>query len=123
MSPFYTMMPRRVVVADDDPKIRRFVASVLAEYPGLLVEYHESAPSALSSLRSGDLSLFVAAVRLGELEGLELCKAVRSDFPHARTVLLASRTGRSPRLDGAVDAFIAPPYSARKFSRIVDQIL
>jgi CheY-like chemotaxis protein len=113
---------KRVVVADDAPPVRRFVASVLADYPELEVEYLDAYAEALLSLRRRPAHLLILDVSLAKKAELDAFLQDPADRP--RAVLVASRApAKSSRLDGNGDYVLSKPFSRVALARIVSDLL
>jgi CheY-like chemotaxis protein len=69
---------RRVIVADDDPAIRWFLADVLRAH-GCDVEEVSDGDAALDHARRSVPDLVVSDIRMPRLDGVRLCRALRSD--------------------------------------------
>lgn len=99
------------IVVEDEPEIRQ-LAETLLEETELEVIGCPSAEEALAVLRQrgGEVALVFADVRLaGEMDGLQLARAVATLWPRARLVVTSGHGVRRPELpDDAV--FIAKPW-------------
>lgn len=103
--------PRLALVVEDDPEVRA-LAETLLEETELDVMGCDSAEAALSVLqaRGGDVALVFADVRLaGQMDGLQLARAVATLWPRARLVVTSGHG--LPRPDLPREAvFIAKPW-------------
>jgi CheY-like chemotaxis protein len=103
--------PRLALVVEDDPEIRA-LAETLLEETELDVIGCDSAEAALSVLqaRGGDVALVFADVRLaGQMDGLQLARAVATLWPRARLVITSGHGLPRPELP-AEAVFIAKPW-------------
>ncbi|KIU27527.1 response regulator receiver protein [Methylobacterium radiotolerans] len=103
--------PRLALVVEDDPEIRA-LAETLLEETELDVVGCDSAEAALSVLqaRGGDVALVFADVRLaGQMDGLQLARAVATLWPRARLVITSGHGLPRPELP-AEAVFIAKPW-------------
>ena len=83
----------RVLVAEDDPVVRRIVAQTL-ERSGLVVEQAADGVEALDRLARGPLpDLLVADVRMPRLGGPELAAAAVARWPRLRVMFVSGHTG------------------------------
>ncbi|WP_336485512.1 response regulator [Methylobacterium nigriterrae] len=105
--------PRLALVVEDDPQVRA-LAEALLEETELGVVGCDSAEAALDVLqaRGGEVALVFADVRLaGEMDGLQLARAVATLWPRARLVITSGRSVSRPEVpDQAV--FIPKPWRA-----------
>jgi CheY-like chemotaxis protein len=106
-----TGQPRLALVVEDDPEIRA-LAETLLEETELDVMGCDSAEAALSVLqaRGGDVALVFADVRLaGQMDGLQLARAVATLWPRARLVITSGHGLPRPELPPEA-VFIAKPW-------------
>lgn len=102
---------RLALVVEDDPEVRALAEALLDETE-LDVIGCDSAEAALEVLqaRGGEIALVFADVRLaGEMDGLQLARAVATLWPRARLVVTSGRFVRRPDVpENAV--FIPKPW-------------
>lgn len=106
-------VPRVALVVEDDPEVRA-LAETLLEETELEVVGCDSAEAALSVLqaRGGEVALVFADVRLaGEMDGLQLARAVATLWPRARLVVTSGHGLERPELPSEA-VFIAKPWRA-----------
>jgi CheY-like chemotaxis protein len=106
-----TAHPRLALVVEDDPEIRA-LAETLLEETELDVIGCNSAEAALSVLqaRGGEVALVFADVRLaGQMDGLQLARAVATLWPRARLVVTSGHDLPRPELPQEA-VFIAKPW-------------
>lgn len=99
------------IVVEDEPEIRQ-LAEILLEETELEVIGCPSAEEALAVLRQrgGEVALVFADVRLaGEMDGLQLARAVSTLWPRARLVVTSGHRVRRPDLPQDA-VFIAKPW-------------
>ncbi|WP_430913402.1 response regulator [Methylobacterium sp. sgz302541] len=103
--------PRLALVVEDDAEVRALAETLLDETE-LDVLGCDSAEAALDVLqaRGGEVALVFADVRLaGEMNGLQLARAVATLWPRARLVLTSGHAVRRPEVpENAV--FIPKPW-------------
>ncbi len=106
--------PARIaLVVEDEPEIRA-LAEALLEETELGVVGCDSAEAALSVLqeRGGEVALVFADVRLaGQMDGLQLARAVATLWPRARLVITSGHGVRRPELPSEA-VFIPKPWRA-----------
>lgn len=107
----------RVLVADDNSDMRRYLARLLSEQ--YEVETVGDGQAALEAVHKNPPDLIVSDVMMPLVDGFELLKALRSD---ERTrpipvVLLSARAGEESRVEGVeagADDYLIKPFSARE---------
>jgi PAS domain S-box-containing protein len=107
----------RVLVADDNADMRRYVLRLLAgEYA---VEAVPDGAAALEAVRRQTPDLILSDVMMPRLDGFGLLQALRAD-PHTAgvpVILLSARAGEESRVEGmqaGADDYLVKPFSARE---------
>jgi CheY-like chemotaxis protein len=120
-------MSRGVLVVDDDPFIRKLIATTLEDVAEF--ELHEAADGAeaLEIAQRERPSLVFLDVDMPVLDGIAACRELRSleQTKHATIVMLTAAHGdrveRSAEEAGA-DLFLTKPFSPLDLLRLVDQL-
>ncbi|HEX4823561.1 MAG TPA: response regulator [Candidatus Polarisedimenticolaceae bacterium] len=107
----------RILVADDNADIRRYIVRILGErYRTLAVADGEAA---LALARASVPDLVLSDVMMPRLDGFGLLRGLRAD-PRTRNVpviMLSARAGEDSRVDGmeaGADDYLVKPFSARE---------
>ena len=116
-----------VLVVDDEPKFRRLVATLLAG-AGLECREAGSGGEALSLAKQDRPSLVVLDVRLPDVSGLEVCRALRDEFGEELPIVFVSgekkdTLDRSAGLLVGGDDYLAKPFDADEFLARVRRLL
>jgi CheY-like chemotaxis protein len=93
--------PIRIVVADDEPLVYRFVDQALKD-AGFDVTAARNGEEALAFIRTGQYSLLISDVMMPEMDGFELLRAMR-DNPatnHLPILLMTAIPSRFPSPSG-----------------------
>lgn len=118
----------RLLVAEDEPHIRRILVTILEE-SGFLVDVATDGGEARERL-AGDVlyDLVLMDIMMPRATGLEVLAELRR-MPHRRATPVVILTAKGQDVDreeafrlGAAD-FITKPFSPKKFLNRVDQIL
>jgi two-component system response regulator MprA len=107
-----TTMAARVLVVDDDEKITSFLRRALA-YEGYQVDVASGGAAALTLALSSPPDIVVLDVMMPGLDGLEVCRRLRSggDVP---VLMLTARDAVGDRvqgLDAGADDYLAKPFA------------
>lgn len=80
----------KLLIVDDHMIIRRGLSQILAEVDGI-VAIHEAAdgPEAMRVLRSTAVDVVLLDIALGERDGLDVLKTIRTEFPRVGVVMLS----------------------------------
>jgi len=116
--------PGRILVVDDDARLREVVRYALAR-EGFEVSEAADGESAWSSLQRGATDLVVLDIHMPRLDGFALCRRLRE---HSRVpvLLLSARTDEVDRVLGfdlGADDYVTKPFSTRELVGRVKAIL
>ncbi len=117
-------MSGHILIVDDDPNIRE-VIGFAAEKSGFTTGFAEDGLAALKIAARDAPDLIVLDVGLPEMDGLEVCKAIRktSDLP---ILFLTARDDEIDRIIGLElggDDYVTKPFSPRELMARIKAIL
>ncbi len=102
----------RLVVAEDDPELARFLADCLSDdYEVVLVR---DGAAALDQLRLGDVDLLLTDLAMPGMDGLELIRQIRADVGIREVpivMLSASGDASASGLSFGADDFVTKPFT------------
>ncbi|MBQ0825466.1 response regulator [Streptomyces tagetis] len=118
------MKTRRVLVVDDEPKIRMTVRGYL-EADGLQIIEAADGPSALRTLAANQPDLVILDVMLPGLDGFEVLRRIRrtSQIPVIMLTARAEEVDRLIGFTGGSDDYVTKPFSPRELALRVRAIL
>ncbi len=107
----------RVLIADDNPDMREYLARLLATR--WEVECAEDGRRALARARAKTPDLVLSDVMMPGMDGVSLLRALRADPRTSRVpvVLLSARAGEEAMLEGletGADDYLVKPFAARE---------
>jgi CheY-like chemotaxis protein len=118
---------RAVLVVDDDPFIRKLIATTLEDVSAF--ELHEAADGveALEVARRERPTLVFLDVDMPLLDGIDACSALRAEqsTSDATIVMLTASQGDSVERraeEAGADLFLTKPFSPLDLLRLVDQL-
>lgn len=116
----------RILVVDDDPGCRAFLADALS-HAGHIVSKAAAVAPALEMLRADSFDLVVADVVMPDSSGFEVLKAVKRDSPTTEVVVITGHPNLEYALEalrnGAHDFITKPIADVGALYRIVDRAL
>jgi len=120
-------MPTRILVVEDDQDIAQLVARYL-EKGGFVPEVVSSGRDALTAVAAQAPDLIVLDLMLPQLDGLEVCRAVRAREASAAIpiIMLTARAEESDRIVGlelGADDYLAKPFSPNELVARVRALL
>jgi phosphate regulon transcriptional regulator PhoB len=120
-------MSQEVLVVDDEPDIRNLVVLHLAR-DGFRCRTAANGPEALRAVKSGAPDLIVLDLMLPDMDGLEVCRRLRSDPASAAIpiVMLTAKTDEVDRVVGleiGADDYVVKPFSPKELVARVRAVL
>jgi DNA-binding response OmpR family regulator len=116
--------PARILVVDDEPPILELVAGYL-EREGWVVDQAGDGPAALDAARRTPPDVVVLDVMLPGLDGIEVCRRLRT-FSDAYLLMLTARGEEIDRIMGltvGADDYMTKPFSPRELVARVKALL
>ncbi|MFT7823905.1 MAG: response regulator transcription factor [Sulfurimonas sp.] len=115
----------RILMVEDDAQITTLLEQYLSKY-GLEV-FSVSLPSvALEKLSIEHYDLVLLDLGLPEMDGLELCKRIKTDYPATPVIISTARADVSDKVvafDAGADDYIAKPYEPRELVARIQAII
>ena len=117
---------RRVLIVDDEPDMRRFLAGLLAdEYQ---VTQAADGPSGQKIAATIHPDLMVVDHMMPAMTGVELCHHIRAsrEMEHVKLLMLTARVDERARIDAleaGVDDFITKPFSSVELTTRIRNLL
>jgi len=104
-----------VLIVEDDPSIRFLLSDILNEY--YIVYEAGNGKEAVGIMKTAIPHLIVSDVMMPDMDGLELCKIVKStpETCHIPFVMLTARGGLEQKIEGyelGADAYLPKPFHA-----------
>jgi two-component system copper resistance phosphate regulon response regulator CusR len=102
----------RILVVEDEPAAANVLAKGLREH-AYAVDISPDASSALEQIAQTDYDLIILDVLLPRINGLDLCRRLRSDDAAVPVLMLTARGGLDDRvegLDAGADDYLSKPY-------------
>ncbi len=117
-------MPR-ILMVEDDAQITELLETYLGRY-GLEVMSVDRPSVALDKLRVEQYDLALLDLGLPEMDGLELCKLLKKQYPQIPVIISTARHDVSDKVvafEIGADDYIAKPYDPRELVARIQMIL
>jgi DNA-binding response OmpR family regulator len=118
---------RAVLIVDDDPFIRKLVATTLEDVAGF--ELHEAADGeeAVALAERIEPAIVFLDIEMPRLNGIDACRRMRaSDTPRRATIVMLTAAGAGELQEAArtagADLFLTKPFSPLDLLRLVDEL-
>jgi DNA-binding NarL/FixJ family response regulator len=86
--------PIRILAADDHALLRKGIAMILVNHPDMtLVAEASNGREAVEQYRAHQPDITLMDLQMPEMNGLDAMIAIRSEFPHARIIMLTTYAG------------------------------
>ncbi len=103
---------KRLLLVEDDPAIARPLVRAL-EREGFAVEHVEAGEPALDRVGAGGIDLVVLDLTLPDVDGLDVCRKIRSTHPALPILMLTARREEVDVVvgfDAGADDYVAKPF-------------
>jgi CheY-like chemotaxis protein len=117
--------PWSVLIVDDDPFIRRLIATTLAGVAAMQLHEAPDGVAALAVARQHAPALVFLDVDMPEMNGIETCRELRAleQTRGARIVMLTAGAEREQEArEAGADLFLTKPFSPLELLRLVDEL-
>lgn len=106
---------RNILVVDDEPQIARVLKTTLSSQ-GYGVRTASNGEDALLEMKSWAPDLLITDLRMPQMDGLELCRRVRTDsrIPIIVLSVKGEETIKVEALDAGADDYITKPFSVNE---------
>jgi two-component system chemotaxis response regulator CheY len=116
-----------VLIVDDDPLIRKLIATTLQDVAGSELVEAADGVQALEAAAAARPQVIFLDYDMPRLNGIETCRRLRSDPALAgATIIMLTAMSDGPVADRAKDAgadlFLTKPFSPLRLLRLVDEL-
>lgn len=117
----------RIVVADDHPMVRDgLVGHLSTEHDFSIVASASDGPEALKAIQSQQADLLLTDIIMPEMTGIELCKAVKKEFPEIKVMahtVLNDKLYVRQMLQAGADAYMLKDSSADEIKKAIRLVM
>jgi DNA-binding NtrC family response regulator len=112
-----------ILIIDDEPIVGKRLRTAL-EKDGHAVEVLERGPEAIERIADKTFDIVVSDVRIDEVDGLDVLRAVQGRSAHTRTIMITGyatvELAREALAKGAFD-FLAKPFRPKDLRKLIDK--
>jgi two-component system chemotaxis response regulator CheY len=118
---------RTILVVDDDPLIRRLIATTLEDVSGFDLLEAQDGVEALSAAADAAPAIVFLDIDMPHMDGITACSRLRAapETTDATIVMLTAATDDSAErraVEAGADLFLTKPFSPLDLLRLVDRI-
>ena len=116
----------KMLIVDDNEEMLNFLTSNFTEHYTILTA--EDGVQALEKLKENQITMIVSDWMMPNMNGIELCKAVRSNptTSHIPFILLTAKTDNASKIEGmdcGADAYIEKPFSVQYLEACIKNLV
>ncbi len=120
-------MSRSVLIVDDDPFIRKLVATTLEDVAGFELTEAANGRQALEIAHGEPPELVFLDIDMPEIDGYEACRRLRSDPATAQATIVMLTAAAGPEAEreaeeAGADLFLTKPFSPLELLRLVSDL-
>lgn len=118
-------MPKKVLVIEDNPDIAKLVMINLRS-KHLLVDHADDGVTGLRQVLAGDYQLVILDLMLPGMDGMDVCRSMRSEKNYTPVLMLTAKTSELDRVLGlevGADDYLTKPFSVPELVARVNAIL
>jgi two-component system chemotaxis response regulator CheY len=114
-----------VLIVDDDPFIRRLIATTLEDVSGFELRQAGDGQEAIDVARAEPPAIVFLDVDMPRLDGVATCRALREAHGGEPRIVMLTAGGREHEAaahDAGADLFLTKPFSPLDLLRLVDEL-
>ncbi len=120
-------MTRTILVVDDDPLIRKLIATTLEDVAGYDIVESEDGEDALDRAAALEPGIVFLDIDMPRMDGITACRRLRAAPTTARATIImltAATTDTAERqaAEAGADMFLSKPFSPLEVLQLVDEI-
>jgi CheY-like chemotaxis protein len=115
-----------VLIVDDSPVDRKLIGGLLNRDSDWTIEYAENGAKALARMTIVDVDVIVTDLNMPEMDGLELVRAVRVQYPDLPVILITGQGSEAlaiEALEQGAASYVPKQRLAEMLSETLDQVL
>jgi two-component system chemotaxis response regulator CheY len=117
---------RAVLIVDDDPFVRKLIATTLEDVAGFDLHEAGDGEEALTAARQVEPAIVFLDIDMPRLNGIDACRELR-DLPEARDARIVMLTAAGPEQErrareAGANLFLTKPFSPLDLLKLVDEL-
>jgi two-component system chemotaxis response regulator CheY len=114
-----------VLIVDDDPFVRRLIATTLEDVAGFELRQAADGEQALEAAAAAIPAIVFLDIDMPNLDGISTCRALRERHggaPHIVMLTAAGREQEEAAREAGANLFLTKPFSPLDLLRLVDEL-
>jgi DNA-binding response OmpR family regulator len=114
-----------VLIVDDDPFIRRLIATTLEDVAGFELRQAADGQEAVENAAAEPPAIVFLDIDMPRLDGISACRALRDAHGAGPRIVMLTAAGREQEgaaRDAGADLFLTKPFSPLDLLRLVDEL-
>jgi DNA-binding response OmpR family regulator len=114
-----------VLIVDDDPFIRRLIATTLEDVSGFEVRQAGDGEAAVEVAAAEPPAIVFLDIDMPRMDGISACRALREAHGAGPRIVMLTAAGRDQEeaaLQAGADLFLTKPFSPLDLLRLVDEL-
>jgi CheY-like chemotaxis protein len=114
-----------VLIVDDDPFIRRLIATTLEDVAGFELREAADGEEALEMAAAQPPAIVFLDIDMPRLDGIAACRALRERHGGTPRIVMLTAAGREQEataVEAGADLFLTKPFSPLDLLRLVDEL-
>ena len=119
----YDFKTRKVLIVEDNPNMSSLLADILLQCFDLTSEKAQDGEEALDILKEKTFDLVITDLMMPKMNGHELLKTVKHNFPHLPVVLITGYEAEfNPEEEPKPDGFLLKPFKVQQIDEVLKRI-
>jgi CheY-like chemotaxis protein len=114
-----------VLIVDDDPFIRRLIATTLEDVADMALHQAGDGQEAVELAERQTFAMVFLDIDMPRLDGISACRAIRERLGANTRIVMLTAAGRDQEAaarDAGADLFLTKPFSPLDLLRLVDEL-
>ena len=114
---------KKVLIVEDNPNMSSLLADILLQCFDLKSEKAKDGQEALDILKDEAFDLVITDLMMPKIDGKELLKTVKQNFPHLPVVLITGYEAEfNPEEEPRPDGFLLKPFKVQQIDEVLKRI-
>jgi CheY-like chemotaxis protein len=118
---------RKVLIVDDDPFIRKLIATTLEDVAGFEIAEAQDGVEALERAAADQPGIVFLDIDMPRMDGITACKRLRRAPGTAKSTIImltaaTADTAERRSVEAGADLFLSKPFSPLEVLQLVDEI-